>query len=96
MTLTEWIRKAVRESGGSQAEIARYTGIGPATLSRFLSGQGGLSLKSLDALVSALRVVVVTLDEWERRERVWTAYKRGELRRCVPAVTASPRGDEKA
>lgn len=84
MTLTEQLRHALRQAGVSQAEVARFTGIGPAALSRFLSGQGGLSSKSLDALAHALHIVLATEDEWQRRERIWNAYKRGELRRRPP------------
>lgn len=85
LTLIEHIREAVRTCGVSQAEVARHTGIGPATLSRFVSGQGGLSPKSLDALATALQIVPVTVDVWERRERIWNLYVRGELRRVNPS-----------
>lgn len=89
MTITERLREVVRTSGASQAEVARHTGIGPAALSRFMSGQGGLSLNSLDALASAVQVTLVTEDEWERRQRIWTLYKRGELRRVGPPIRTS-------
>jgi transcriptional regulator with XRE-family HTH domain len=90
--MSDALREAVRTSGVSQAEVARYTGIGPAGLSRFLSGQGGLSVGSLDVLAAALRVRLVTADEWERKERIWTLYKNGVLRRVAAPEVDSPVG----
>jgi transcriptional regulator with XRE-family HTH domain len=91
-TLIEQLRQAVVNSGGSQAEVSRYSGIGPAALSRFLSGQAGLSLRSIDALASALRVRLVTANEWEQRERIWTLYKSGILRTVGTGVVDDPVG----
>lgn len=80
-TLTEQLREALINSGGSQAEVARYCGLSPSTVSRFLAGKASLSIRAVDKLSLCLRLVVVREREWQRREIVWQKYQTGELRR---------------
>lgn len=48
--LTEQLRRHVGHCGTSQRSVAIAAGIDPATLSRFMTGQRGLSMEALDAL----------------------------------------------
>jgi ribosome-binding protein aMBF1 (putative translation factor) len=57
--LTDQIRRAIDESGVSRYRLWKETGIDQATLSRFMAGKAGMTLKSLDVLADALRLRVV-------------------------------------
>ncbi len=59
-SLADQIRELVIESGIRPAQISRETGIDRSALSRFVSGERGLSLASLDKLAAALRLRVVS------------------------------------
>jgi transcriptional regulator with XRE-family HTH domain len=48
------IRRAVDASGLSRYRISKELGIAESTMSRFMSGQGGLSMQYLDALAGLL------------------------------------------
>jgi transcriptional regulator with XRE-family HTH domain len=52
--LSDQVRRAVDESGLSRYAICKSLGLAQATLSRFMSGKGGLSMDSLDALAGLL------------------------------------------
>jgi transcriptional regulator with XRE-family HTH domain len=52
--LTEQIRAAVKASPYSAYRISKMTGIPESTLSRFLLGRAGMTLKNLDKLAAAL------------------------------------------
>jgi transcriptional regulator with XRE-family HTH domain len=52
--LSDQIRAAVDTSGKSRYRIAKELGIAESTVSRFMTGQGGLSMDNLDALASLL------------------------------------------
>jgi transcriptional regulator with XRE-family HTH domain len=58
--LSEQIRRAVDASGKSRYRICKELGIAESTLSRFMSGQGGLSMDNLDALADLLHLDIVT------------------------------------
>jgi transcriptional regulator with XRE-family HTH domain len=58
--LSDQIRQAVDASGLSRYRICKELGIGEATMSRFMSGQGGLSMATLDVLADLLNLRVVT------------------------------------
>ena len=49
-TFTERIRELIDQSGQTRYAISKATEIDQATLSRFMTGKGGLSLANLDAL----------------------------------------------
>jgi transcriptional regulator with XRE-family HTH domain len=52
--LSDQIRAAVDTSGKSRYRIAKELSVAESTLSRFMSGQGGLSMDNLDALADLL------------------------------------------
>ena len=55
---TDQIRAAADNSSMSRYRIWQLTGISQATLSKFMSGKGGMSLEGLDALAKVLRLEV--------------------------------------
>jgi len=57
--LTDQIRRAIDKSGVSRYRLWKETGIDQATLSRFMAGKAGMTLKSLDVLADALELRVV-------------------------------------
>lgn len=58
-TFTEQLRQLIEASGESRYRIGVETGIDHATISRFMSGKGGLSMPNLDALAEHLGWKVV-------------------------------------
>jgi transcriptional regulator with XRE-family HTH domain len=54
MAVSDELRKAIEKSGVSRYRIAKDLGISEATLSRFMSGERGLTLKVLDKLCDHL------------------------------------------
>ena len=49
-TLTDQLRRIVRESGRTLGELSQETGIHKSALSRFLTGERGVSVSALDTL----------------------------------------------
>lgn len=58
-TLTQQVREHLENCGESRYQVAKDTGLDQATLSRFASGQVGLSSKALDKLGLYLGLSVV-------------------------------------
>ena len=58
-TFTEQLRQLIEASGESRYRIGVEMGIDHATISRFMSGKGGLSMPNLDALAEHLGWKVV-------------------------------------
>ena len=56
---SEQLRRIVRECEETRYRISQETGIGEAALSKFVHGERGLSLESLDKLAALLRLEVV-------------------------------------
>jgi transcriptional regulator with XRE-family HTH domain len=54
LKLSGQIRQAVDASGLSRYRISKHLGIAESTMSRFMSGQGGLSMEYLDRLADLL------------------------------------------
>lgn len=54
MTLTETIRKAIKQADETRYRIAKGTGISEAVLSRFVNGKGNLAGKNIDVLCNYL------------------------------------------
>ena len=52
--LSDQIRRAVDDSGLSRYRISKELGVAESTMSRFMSGKGGLSMEHLDALAELL------------------------------------------
>jgi len=51
---SEKLRRAIADCGRSRYEISKETGIAESILSRFVHGERGLSLQSVDKLVGFL------------------------------------------
>jgi hypothetical protein len=58
--LSDEIRKAVESCGESRYRIWKATGIAEGTLSRFMSGERGLPMKTLDKLAEYLDLHITT------------------------------------
>jgi transcriptional regulator with XRE-family HTH domain len=58
--LSDQIRRAVDASGLTRYRICKQLGIAESTLSRFMSGQGGLSMEYLDRLAELLDLRIET------------------------------------
>jgi transcriptional regulator with XRE-family HTH domain len=58
--LSQQIRDAIESCGKTRYQIAKDTGIDQATLSRFMSGNGGLSIPVLDKLGAYLNLRITT------------------------------------
>jgi transcriptional regulator with XRE-family HTH domain len=58
--LSDQVRRAVDASELSRYRICKTLGIAESTLSRFMSGEGGLSMEYLDALADLLDLDIVT------------------------------------
>ena len=54
--LSDQIRRAVRASGRSCYSICRWSGLYQSSLSRFMRGERGLSMQSLDILAYTLKL----------------------------------------
>lgn len=60
VSLSNQVRKAVEECGMSRYAISKATGIGQAALSRFVSGERGMELATLDRLADFLDLNITT------------------------------------
>ena len=58
-TFSDQIRQVIERSGLTRYRIAQETGIEESTLSRFMSGEHGLSTATLDKLAELLDLEVV-------------------------------------
>jgi plasmid maintenance system antidote protein VapI len=57
--LSDEIRVAVDSSGMSRYAIAKALGVAESTISRFMSGKGGLSMEHIDRLAALLGLHIV-------------------------------------
>ena len=57
---TEQLRRAINESGMSRYALWKATGVAQSTLSKFMAGQRGLSLESIDKLVDVLGLTLTS------------------------------------
>ena len=57
--LTYQLRKAVADSGRTLGEFSRDTGIDKSALSRFVNGERGVSMETLDAIGDYLNLKIV-------------------------------------
>ncbi len=60
MKLSEQLRQAIESCGQTRYAIAKVTGISEATLCRFVSGERGLPMKTLDVLADHLELNIQT------------------------------------
>ena len=58
--LSDQIRQAIETCGVTRYRIAKETGISQPTLSRFMSGERGLTMKALDKLADFLGLNITT------------------------------------
>lgn len=57
--ISEALREAIEKSDTSRYRMSKDLGIAEATLSRFVSGKGGLRLKAIDAVCAYLGLKLV-------------------------------------
>lgn len=57
--VSDELRRAIRESGDSMLAVCRAAKLDPATMSRFLSGERGLRLDTVDELCAMLGLRLV-------------------------------------
>ena len=67
--LTDQVRQAASKCGMGQNALARAAGIHKAAMSRFISGERGLSMEALDALADVLRLDVVVREKHGRKAK---------------------------
>jgi transcriptional regulator with XRE-family HTH domain len=67
---TERLRRAIRESGMTRYALWKETGVDQGTLSKFMSGQSGLSLQSVDKLCDALGLTLTAQETKRGAHRV--------------------------
>jgi plasmid maintenance system antidote protein VapI len=65
--LSDQIRDAVEHCGETRYAIAKATGIDQATLSRFVSGERGLPMKTLDRLGEYLELTIMVNKQRQRK-----------------------------
>ena len=65
--LSAQIREAVDSSGMSRYRICKEIEVAEATMSRFMSGKGGLSMSSIDRLGRLLRLAIVANPDPEKK-----------------------------
>lgn len=58
-SLSNQLRRAIDDCGMSRYAIAKSLHLDQALLSRFMSGKGGLSVKTIDKLGALLRLRIV-------------------------------------
>lgn len=57
--MSEQVRQAVAHCGQSQYAVGKATGISASTLSRFMSGERGIPMKTLDRLADYLDLNII-------------------------------------
>lgn len=57
--VSDEVRRSIRGSSRSQADLSRATGLSESSLSRFVAGRRGLSLRSIDRLCQILGLQIV-------------------------------------
>ncbi len=58
--LSDQIRRALKESEMTRYRISKLSGIDQAVLSRFVHGEGGMTVESLDKLAEVLELRLTT------------------------------------
>lgn len=66
--LSDQVRRAVEECGLSRYRISKTLDIAESTMSRFMTGKGGLSLEVLDALADLLNLNITTAKRRTKRK----------------------------
>jgi len=58
VTFSDQVRKAIRSCGLTRYRLSELTGIHESTLSKFMSGDRGLSMAALDVLAPVVQMEV--------------------------------------
>lgn len=67
--ISEALREAIENSDNSRYRMSKTLGISEATLSRFITGKGGLRLKSIDAVCEYLGLELVATKRPAKRTK---------------------------
>ena len=59
MNMTDQVRRAIQDCGLTQAELARRTGLTRGALSRFMSGERDMTLRTLSLIAEEIGVALV-------------------------------------
>ena len=59
MTVSEQVRRAIKDSGMTRYEIAKRSGVSQSTLSRFVLGTASITLDRLDVLAPLLGLTLI-------------------------------------
>ena len=66
--MSDQLRQAIRDAGVSRYKIAQDTSIYESTLSKFIHGERGLSMDSLDQLGEYLELEITTRRKTRQRK----------------------------
>ena len=67
LSLSDELRQAIERSGVSRYSIWQQTGIDQGSLSKFMDGERGLSIESIDQIAELLGLHICTADAKPRR-----------------------------
>ena len=67
--LSDQIRQAIETCGKSRYQIAKESGVDAATLCRFVQGQHGLLMDSLDRIAECIGLQVVVKGEAREKQK---------------------------
>ena len=67
MKLSDQVRQAIEECGETRYAICKATGLDPATLCRFVSGERGLSTTALDTVAEYLELSISSCKPAKRK-----------------------------
>jgi predicted XRE-type DNA-binding protein len=68
-SLSDELRQAIERSGLSRYSIWQQTGIDQGSLSKFMDGERGLGLESIDKLAALLGLHICTADAKQSRPK---------------------------
>jgi DNA transposition AAA+ family ATPase len=66
LSLSDELRQAIERSGVSRYSIWQQTGIDQGSLSKFMDGERGLGMESIDQIAELLRLHIVAKPESSR------------------------------
>ena len=69
LTISDQLRQAIERSGISRYKISQSTGIAESVLSRFVRGETGLTLDTVDTLCELLNARLVVESDTRRKRR---------------------------
>jgi transcriptional regulator with XRE-family HTH domain len=64
--MSDQLRNIIDGCGRTRYAIAQATGVSQATLSRFMSGERGLPMKTLDRLGEYLGLAIIIRTKWKK------------------------------